>query len=67
MSDELFGNGSRRGWPSFSLGHLYGWRPFVVGEMKLNQLKFLLEYQCACVLEQELGGPEKRKEEEVFS
>ena len=67
MSDELFGNGSRRGWPSFSLDHLYGWCPFVVAETKLNRQRFLLEYHCACVLEQELGEVEKRMGEEVFS
>lgn len=67
MSDELFGNGSRRGWPSFSLGHLYGLYAFVVAEMKLNLLNFLLEYHCAFVWEQELKEPEKRMGEEVFS
>ena len=66
MSDELFGNGSRHGWPSFSLGHLYGLCPSEVAEMKLNRQKFLPEYHCACVLEQELEEPEKRMEEEVF-
>ena len=56
-----------RGWPSFSLAPLYGWYPFVVAEMKLNLRNFLLEYDCACVLEQELEEPEKPMGEEVFS
>lgn len=35
--------------------------------MKLNQRTFLLEYHCACVLEQELEEPEKPMGEEAFS
>ena len=35
--------------------------------MKLNRLRFLLAYHCACALEQGLEEPEKQMEEEAFS
>lgn len=65
--DELFGNGSKHGWLSFSLGHLYGLCLYVVVEKMLNLLNSLLEYHCACAFEQKLEEVEKLKEGEVFS